>query len=308
MNTWSLFQLLVVLFAMMLTGYAAYKGKWLNDNAYSKICGLIVHVFNPLLIISGVVGKDLSETGSLISQNLLLVLIMFGSLILVSIPIPVILHIAKPKRNLYRLMLIFSNLGFMGIPLITTLYGGNRVIFVSFYVLVFNVLAYTLGIYLLSSSGGRQGTFSIHKVFNFGTAACIISIILFYFRIPVSDSVDTFVSYMGNAAVPLSMMMIGASLAKSDLKILFKKFSDYKFIVIKMLVIPIAFVLILKNFTFDQTLLGIFMLMVSMPVASVVPMLSEQYGAPGDGQEASRIVALTTIVSLFSLPIVSFFL
>ncbi len=305
MNTWNLFQLMVVLFAMMLTGYGAYKATWLNDDTYSKICGLIIHIFNPMLIISGVVGKDLSQTGSLISQNLLLVIILFAYLILVSMPVTALLGIPKAKRPLHRLMLIFSNLGFMGIPLITSLYGSEKVIFVSFYILVFNILAYTLGIYLLSSSSGKKGAFSLRKVLNTGTAACIVAIVLFYCRIPVAQPVLTFVGYMGNTSVPLSMMMIGASLAKSDLRSLFQQKECYKFMLVKMLALPIIIVLILKSFAFDGTLLGIFLLMISMPVASVVPMLAELYGGPGDSQEAARMVALTTVVSLVTLPLVS---
>jgi predicted permease len=304
-NTWNLFQLMVVLFAMMLVGYGAYRKNLIDDNAYTKICGLIVHIFNPMLIISGVVGKDLSQTGSLISQNLLLVVILFAYLIFISGPVTALLRIPKEKRPLHQLMLIFSNLGFMGIPLITSLYGSEKVIFVSFYILVFNILAYTLGIYLLGKGQEQKNVFSFRKIVNTGTIACVAAIILFYCHIPVAQPVLTFVSYMGNTAVPLSMMMIGVSLAKSNLGALLRQVSRYKFMLMKMLVLPIVIILILKQFSFDGTLLGIFLLMIAMPVASVVPMLAELYGKPGDGQEAAQMVALTTVISLVTLPLVS---
>lgn len=82
-------------------------------------------------------------------MNILLAVILFASLIVISPLFVRILRVKKNVRNMYSVMLIFSNLGFMGIPLIEALYGRTAVFYVGMYTLVFNILFYTYGFYLL---------------------------------------------------------------------------------------------------------------------------------------------------------------
>ena len=56
-NSFIIFQKLLVLFGFMLIGYLSYKKKWISDDTSSQISGLIVNIFNPALIISGVIGS-----------------------------------------------------------------------------------------------------------------------------------------------------------------------------------------------------------------------------------------------------------
>lgn len=310
MSTWTLFQQLAVLFAMMALGYIAYRKTWITDESYKKMSSLVVFIFNPTLIVSGVLGKDVSTAGSIILENIILVIIMFAALILLSIPMVILMGVPKEKRNLYRLMFTFSNLGFMGIPLVSNLYGSDSVIFVAFYILGFNILNYTYGIWLLSgknSGNSEKKSFSPKKIINPGTVACVIAMVIFFAKIQVAPSVQTFAGYVGNAAVPISMMMIGASLARESIKDIVKNTMVYKFALVKLILVPILMITVLKLFHFDGKVMGVFMLMISMPVASLTAMMGIEYGADGDGPECSKMIAFTTLSTIITVPLVSLF-
>ncbi len=112
--------------------------------------------------------------------------------------------------------------------------------------------------------------------------------------------------YLGNAAVPLSMMMTGVSLAQMSLREVFSDWKMYQFTFVKMLVVPILVALVVRNFGLNPTITGIFVLMFGMPNGSMPVMLAVDYGM--DSSICSRGIVLTTLLSLITLPIVTYFI
>ena len=204
-NSFIIFQKLLVLFGFMLIGYLSYKKKWISDDTSSQISGLIVNIFNPALIISGVIGSVGNGNWNLVIMDL----ILFVVLILISPAFVRILGVKKDERNIYAVMLIFSNLGFMGIPIIEELYGRGAIFYVALYTLVYNILFYTYGIYLFEKERamqtGQKAKIIFHwkKMINPGMVACLAALLIFAFQIDAPAPAVSFVQYLGNAAIPL---------------------------------------------------------------------------------------------------------
>ncbi len=114
MNMFVVIQQMLVLLVMMLIGYIVFRIKWLDANACGKMSKIVVNVLNPCLMINGVLGKAVNLKGDMLFQTLVLVVVYYGALILLSIPVASILRVKKKHYNLYRLMLIFSNVGLWG--------------------------------------------------------------------------------------------------------------------------------------------------------------------------------------------------
>ena len=188
-NSFIIFQKLLVLFGFMLIGYLSYKKKWISDDTSLQISGLIVNIFNPALIISGVIGSVGNGNWNLVIMDLILAVILFVVLILISPAFVRILGVKKDERNIYAVMLIFSNLGFMGIPIIEELYGRGAIFYVALYTLVYNILFYTYGIYLFEKERamqtGQKAKIIFHwkKMINPGMVACLAALLIFAFQI-----------------------------------------------------------------------------------------------------------------------------
>ena len=138
---------------------------------------------------------------------------------------------------------------------------------------------------------------------NVGVIACIITIIVYFLQIPVPSFIKTTTTHLSNLTAPLSMMVIGASLATMDIKKLFMDGKLLLFSVLKLLVIPVLGVLLIRQFVDNEIICGVSMVMLATPVGSMTAMLAQQYD--GDYEMASRGVALTTILSVATMPIVS---
>lgn len=310
MNTLIVLQQMAVLFVIMIVGYFRSKISWLDDNAYGKLSKIVVNIMNPMLIINGVVNKDTGNDYEKIWMNLLLTAVYFILLIGLSFLIVKILRIESSTESLYRLMLIFSNVGFIGIPVISSVYGETSVIYIAFYILGYNLLLYTYGLHLVDVCAGEgkkqeKGVFW-KKMLNPGVFACLVAIVIFVFRIKVPGPVETLVSYLGEPAVPMSMLLIGASMAQQNMKKMFTDVRMYLFLIIRLLVIPIAAALIMKNFEIDAQITGIFVLMLAMPIGSIVVLLAADQGA--DETCCIKGSVLSTLFSVVTIPVVSLFL
>lgn len=312
MNIFVVIQQMLVLLVMMLIGYIVFRIRWLDANACSKMSKIVVNILNPCLMINGVLGKEAALEGNMLFQTLILVVIYYGVLVLLSGPVASVLRVKKKHYNLYRLMLIFSNVGFMGIPVITSIYGKEAMLLIAFYNLGYNLLLYTYGIYLASTGEETEQKAEAakgagwKKLLNLGVASCLISILIFVSGVTMPDSVCTFFDYVGNAAVPLSMILIGASVAQGGKKEFFLDGKMYVFMAIKMLAIPIAAALLMRLVSWPALVEGVFILMFAMPVGSIVVMLAAEGGA--DEIECTKGSILTTLLSVLTIPVVSLFL
>lgn len=280
-----------------------YSQNKISDDTCKSISWIVVNIANPAMILSGSVNSERVVQGRELVMTMVLAVSVFAGLILVSLLIPTILRVPKQSAGAYKVMTIFSNIGFMGFPVISALYGNEALLYASVFLIPFNILIYTYGILALKTNDGEKEKLDLKKVLNIGVFSCFISIILSFVQLPVPSFVKTTVSMLSDLTAPLSMMVIGASMATIDIKKLFTDVRLLLFSVLKLVIVPVAGLFLLKLFIKDQMLLGVCMVMLATPVASMTAMLSQQYD--GDYELASRGVALTTILSVATMPLVS---
>lgn len=173
---------------------------------------------------------------------------------------------------------------------------------VAFYLLAFNVICYSYGVYLASSMGENKEKFQWKKLLSPGTFSSVIAILIFVFHISVPAPIETFVNYLGDTSIAMSMIIIGISLAQMDWKSAFSKKEYYIFSFVRMFLIPLVLVYFSNFLPFDKTVIGVYQIMICMPVASMTCMLSQEYS--GDGSEAAKIISITTILTVISAPLI----
>lgn len=311
-----IFQQMMVLFGMMLVGFFCYKWDWIDDHSYGKLSKIVVNILNPLLVIDGVLGKSRDGSFHNLLTNLVMVILYFVFLIIISIPVVKIIRPEKENVGVYRLMMIFSNVGFMGIPVISALYGSDVIIYIVFYMLGYNFLLYTYGIILARSSAkpayaenhNSNGSFkeNLKAIINPGTIAGIIAIILFVCKIQVAAPMTSFIKYLSQCVVPFSMILIGASMAQQELKTIFKDVRMYWFLLIRLILIPVIMALCVRNLSIDSQILGVFILMLAMPVGSIVVLVAMEQGA--DSACCTRGSVISTLLSIITIPIIALLL
>lgn len=299
-------QQMIVLFIIMGIGLAAYKSNIITSETRGKLSSIVVNIANPALILSSVSGEAVNIKNTELLKTLGIAMIIYIILILLAGVIPVLIGTEMSSRGVYSAMTVFSNIGFMGFPIISEIYGNEALLYGSIFLLPYNILIYTYGISLMDKGENEEKETGIQwrKIFNNGVIACLLTLILFFIKIPVPYVAAKTIEMISSLTAPLSMMVIGASLADISVKEMITDTKMLLFVAIRQLILPVALSLLVFSVLSNRLLCGVCMIMLSTPVGSMTSMLAEEYN--GNYELASKGVAITTIVSVISLPAVSY--
>lgn len=306
-----LLEQMAVLFLLMGIGYLCSLKGIITDEVSKKLSAIVVNVANPALVLSGALGEEKIQGRELL-MTIIIIIAVYLALLLTAQILPALLRVETGSRGTYKAMTVFSNIGFMGFPVVAALYGNGAILYAALFTIPYNVLIYTYGISSMSAGQkeqtaekGRESgrSFLLGRILNVGVLACIVTMIIYFFRIPVPEVAADTITHLSNLTAPLSMMVIGASLASINLKKLFTDVRLLLFSAIKLLLIPMAGMLVIRQFVSNEIICGVCLVMLATPVGSMTAMLAQQYD--GDYEMASKGVALTTILSVATIPLVS---
>lgn len=303
MDTNVIISQMIILFLILTLGYFIFKIKLVDDNFTKQLSALVIKVTMPALLLSSVL--DITER-----QPLRDVLTSFGiavALFFIVMPIVgfLLAKLFRVKRNstgLYVFMATFSNVGFMGFPVISALAGEVGLFYAAIYNLVFNVAVFTLGVWLVNhDKDGESSGFDIKLLMSPGVIAALLAIALYFMNIKLPVLLSDTIRSVGSITSPSAMLIIGCTLAKMDVKTVFSDWRLYPWTLIKQIVIPILLWIPLAMIIKNEILLTVTFILFLMPVANNAVLFANTYN--GDEELAARSVFLTTLFSLLTVPI-----
>ncbi len=319
MNIDFLSVLIVVLSLILLAvpGFLLVKGKLLSESASGALSNLVLYGCQPVLVFMSFQEYYSSE----IALNILIVaglgflvhFIMFGLMAL----------IFPNKKDEKRIRVVkygscFANCGFMGLPFLQMLfektpYQGEIIIYAATIVAVFNILNWTVGVFMMTKDKNEVSTKKI--LFNPVIIAVILGVIYFFVvKKPITDLVESGTSLhkalskimgsidtIGDMVTPLSMTVIGMRLAKINIKQLFADKWAYVVCAFKLVVMSFITMLIVAFLPVSISIKYVLFFLLSMPSATSTALFAVKFG--GDGDSASVYVLLTTTLCILTIPL-----
>ncbi|MFR9117340.1 MAG: AEC family transporter [Merdibacter sp.] len=298
-DIWVLLGVMMELSALILLGLVLTKLHLLDEKGSAVLSTLVVHVFNPALIISSVCEGGLQTQGDTVIEAIICGVFLYALLILIAIVVYMRSKALKEEVSICKMIVIFSNTAFVGYPILRALYGDFAVFVFSLMHLPFNILIFTYGRSLLQK--GNHQKMTVKDIFSIGTVSSIVALILYFGNISVPVRVADFFGILGDACVPLSMIVIGVSLAHASWKNVLKSKNINMVVFLRLIVLPILIAWItlpLPISTFNRELLVI---SGALPAGSMIVVLAKEYKA-NDGL-ASAGVFLTTLLSVVTIPL-----
>ncbi len=304
MSAGNTFVQMVVILLIIAVGFLSYKKGIIDDKSTKALSALTIHVFNPAIIFSSMIGNTEGGRQEFVGGTFGVAAILFATAIVVGMVFSRLLTREKLKQRIFHLMFIFSNMGFIGIPVVSALFGREYIIYVAIFVFEYNVLFYTFGLWLIDKDKPSQGGLlaRLKPLLNMGTLSCVAALTVFVLQIQVPTMIGSAITYLGNAAVPIPLIVIGATVAShGNLVEMFKQPRQYGFLFLKMLALPLISVLILKRLPMPEDLRQICMIMMAMPVGTMPLIVVTERGI--DARECSDAIILTTIFSVLTIPL-----
>ncbi|OQC00386.1 MAG: putative transporter YfdV [Firmicutes bacterium ADurb.Bin099] len=285
--------MVIVLFIIMLIGLLLGKMKVLNSESRNAISFLIINVSMPMLIVvSSNLEFDRQTTNEAMWLTIMSVATFFFSILLAQLIF---------KKAVPRFAMVFSNAGYMGLPVLNSILGAKGLFLGAIFQMIFHVFTWTYGISLFTKSGKFKD--SLKKMLNPCLVAVVIAVIFMLTGWEIPDTIRTVLKMMGELTTPLSMLLIGATLSQVNFKEIMKVKEIYLVTALRLLIIP-AFVLIFFLFP-SIPAISVYVVFVinAMPSAAITGILAMKYN--NDEKLASSIVAFSTLVSIVTLYLIT---
>lgn len=297
-------QQLFIFAVYVCAGIICVKCKIFNEESLSALSKFIINVTMPVMIFCNLLsGPAMSD---LLSATPIFVfyLISFIVLYLLNCLVVRFFTFDEKKANIYKALATFSNAGFIGIPLILTLFNEQGAIFMSLCMVVDQLMLWTLGVKLTSNT--KISTFQTLKKFvNPALISIFIALIGLAFNLRLPSGVQLALQPVGAMTSVLSLVYTGGLFCYSNVKEYFKNLEIYVIILLKMIVFPIIIWLTLKNFDVSADIIKTVVLLNALPTMTSIAIFAKKY--ENHGEYAAAVVLITTLFSLLTLPLVSLF-
>lgn len=295
-----IFNQLIKMLCILLLAFLCYRIKLLNQEGNRNLSNLLLMVVNPCLIIT----TYQTDYDSRLVRGLLLA---FAAALISHVIGIVIAHFCISQKGnsdyaIDRFGAVYSNCGFMGIPLIYSVLGNEGVFYLTAYITVFNILTWTHGLALLEGNFSparlKEGLISPIVIGTF------IGMLLFFFQFRLPEVLLDSMNYIADMNTPLAMIIAGLSVAQADLKKIFSNLRIYYVSLLKLVIIPLAVLFFLVVFRIEYNVAYTILIASACPTATTVTMMAIRFEK--NYKYASEIFAFSTVLSIFTIPFVAF--
>lgn len=290
---------ILMLFLLMSVGFILCKLKKLSQKTLSEISVLVVNVGCPAVIVNTFLNLEYSAEEM---HRLLMISGAIAATYVVTILISMFLypHSDEATKNIKKFAAIYGNCGFMGIPLITSIFGAEGAFIAVITVVIFNIFNMSHGLYLICGKGNIR----ITKVL-INPAIIGVAIGLFFYLLQIKPPAffATTVNYINNIYSPLAMIIIGGQMASMKLIELFKDATIYSVIAIKLILMPAITFVMLAPLHLGEVVLLTLTIQAACPCAGATSLFCTMVGR--DATYAGKLVTVSTILSLITLPLVA---
>lgn len=294
-------EVMLTLFALVVVGFIAGKLGYLGGEFDRQLSRLVINITCPALILSS------AMTGELPDRRYILPLLLISALTYllltgVGFLLPQYLTKDPDAQGPIGFALIFGNVGFMGYPVVASIFGHEAV----FYAAVLNVVntfaVFTIGTMLITGSSSDRERFEKKVLYSTPMIAAYLTMGIVALRI---DQIPTAISQpltmLGNITVPAALLIIGSSMSQLSLRTMLGNRTVYETSLLRLAILPIGIHFLMKLMGFAPLVVNINTLVIAMPVATYGTILCLKYGK--DTTIITEVTFITTLASVMTIPV-----
>lgn len=299
---------MMTLFALVVVGYLAGKLGYLGGDFDRQLSRLVINITCPALILSSAMTGELPDR-RFILPLLLISVITYIVLAIIAFLLPRYLTRRKEDEGSIGFALMFGNVGFMGYPVVASIFGHEAV----FYAAVLNVVntfaVFTIGTILITGKGEVEGErFQKKVLYSTPMLAAYLTMAIVALEIDnIPEAISQPLTMLGNITVPAALLIIGSSMSQLPLRALMGNFTVYATALFRLAILPIAVYYLCLLMGFSRFVVNINTVVIAMPVATYGTILCLKHQK--DTTIITEVTFITTLLSMLTIPLlVTFFL
>ena len=290
------------LFVIVIVGYMTGKLGYMGGEFDRKLSSLAINWTCPALILSSAMTGELPDRRfilPLLAISVVTYLVLTG----VAFWLPRFLTRRKDDEGVVGFAMMFGNVGFMGYPVVASIFGHEAV----FYAAVLNVVntfaVFTVGTILVTGKGEVEGPHFQKKVL-YSTPMLSAYLTMLIVALEIDDipaCISQPLTMIGDITVPAALLIIGSSMSQLPLRALMGNATVYITTVMRLVVVPVAMYFLCLLLGFDPYVVNINTVVIAMPVATYGTILCLKYNR--DTSLMAEVTFITTLLSMITIPL-----
>ncbi|MBF0579000.1 AEC family transporter [Erysipelotrichaceae bacterium RD49] len=286
-----LFQQICTMFLLMAVGFILFRTGKITEAGSKQMSFLVLYLSTPMLILESMLTPF--DKQRLVDG--VWVLLLYSLITVLSI---LVARLFCQKNKLAQFGIVYSNVGFMGIPLVRSLLGSEAVFYISLVNVVTTVFCWTYGLYLMTGSWKNISLRQI--ILNPCLLAVAAGLLGFIWGVRFPQPVSQAISALGNLNTGLAMILLGIYICQTKVGTLLTQKNVWIVCLSRLLVIPMLGAALLRFCPISNTLRLVLLIGACTPSAGLLPMLAQQFDQ--DYEFGSGVVGITTVLSLMTMP------
>ena len=292
---------MLTLFAIVVVGYIAGKNEYMGGTFDKRLSKLVIDITCPALILSS------AMTGELPDRRYILPLLGISALTYVlltgvAIWLPRLLTKKKDEEGVLGFAMMFGNVGFMGYPIVASIFGREAV----FYAAVLNVVntfaVFTIGTILITGKTVNGPKFQKKVLWSTPMLSAYLTMLIVALRIEgIPEWISQPLTMIGNITVPAALLIIGSSMSQLPLRSMLGNGTIYLTTLLRLAVLPIGIHYLFTLLGFAPFVVGINTVVIAMPVATYGTILCLRHGK--DTTLITEVTFITTLLSMLTIPL-----
>ena len=291
----------LLLFLYMFCGFCISRAGIIREDNRTVLVRLLMDVAMPMMVLDAFNRPTTRE--EILSSVWVIVISLLGCVITGLIGLMLWKNQPENRKKVLMYASMFSNAGNAGLPIISLVFGPVGVFYASMYLIPPRILQWTVGLGLFVKP--EKGGWVKNVLLNPMVVMIYIGAFLMATQWQIPGVFGTAISNLGDMTAPLSMILIGATLAHIDWKMLMDR-SVLVTSLFRLIVFPLLFAVALKLCRVDELTMNICVILLAMPVASNTAAMAERYG--GEYVFASACVSVSTLLSILTVPVITWFI
>jgi predicted permease len=291
-----------IMFGLMAVGWVAYRANWLGTEALRGLTNLLLFLVAPAVTIQAF--QRPFDAGRLRTIGIVFVIDLVAFAITIAVARALMNRRLVPdpaKRVALQFGTVYSNAGFIGIPLTQALLGSDGVFYAVTYIAAYTVFVWTHGISLFGHEHVRTSMKIRRVLLNPGIISILIALPLYVLSVHIPSPASDVVGYLAAMNTPLSMIVVGVNIAAFSLRSIFSDKFVWFGTVARNIIVPALFIVLLGLLPIDPVARMAILISVSTPVGAFLVIFSVRHDQ--DTQFATRLLCLSTLLCVITLPV-----
>lgn len=282
---------------LMAIGILCYKLQLVDEETNRKLSSLVLLLVNPIVIFM----SYLRPFEASLLNGMVIALVLATISFAIGITVTHFAYRARAGKDsaVEKFAGVYSNCGFIGIPLINGVVGSEGVFYLTAYLTLFNLLVWTHGVTIMS--GNRNIAFIKKALISPPIIAVFLGFTFFLLGISVPDVIKYPMQLLSDMNTPLAMIVAGISISKTNILKILKDIRIYKLCFIRLILIPILFVGIVNLFDIPVLITITIIIATGCPTAANIILFAHRYNK--DYLYGAELFATTTIISMGTIPL-----